>query len=170
MKALSLREPWLSAVLYKCKRLENRGWNTRFRGEFALHAAIGMTAREYDAAAAFMREIGVEPPTRSELRFGGVAGVGVLEGVLPPRLLSSMHGDDPDEHESALLAARPDKGQLLRWRMDGQHGFVLADDVRALHRVIPCRGALGFFELPADVERQVREALVHSDVKPETAT
>lgn len=36
--ALTLRDPWASAVVDLGKRIENRTWTTPFRGEFAIHA------------------------------------------------------------------------------------------------------------------------------------
>ena len=39
-----------------------------------IHASLGMTAAEYENAAAFMASIGVRCPQRSALQFGGVIG------------------------------------------------------------------------------------------------
>jgi hypothetical protein len=43
MKALSLRQPWAHMVVHGPKHIENRRWNTSFRGEFLIHAAKGCT-------------------------------------------------------------------------------------------------------------------------------
>jgi hypothetical protein len=37
--ALSLRQPWLWAILHAGKRIENRTWATKYRGRIRLHAA-----------------------------------------------------------------------------------------------------------------------------------
>lgn len=43
MKALSIRQPWAWLILHGGKDIENRSWNTNFRGRFLIHAAAGMT-------------------------------------------------------------------------------------------------------------------------------
>jgi hypothetical protein len=39
MKALSIRQPWAWAIIHAGKDVENRTWNTKFRGTFAVHAS-----------------------------------------------------------------------------------------------------------------------------------
>jgi len=39
MKALSLWQPWASAIALGSKRIETRGWATSYRGPLAIHAA-----------------------------------------------------------------------------------------------------------------------------------
>lgn len=39
MKALTLWQPWASLVALEQKRIETRGWATRYRGELAIHSA-----------------------------------------------------------------------------------------------------------------------------------
>jgi len=43
------------------------------------------------------------------------------------------------------------------WCEPGKKWWHLGDDVRRLSRPVPCRGMQGLWELPADVERRVRE-------------
>jgi hypothetical protein len=128
--ALSLREPWLTAVLDLGKRIENRRWNTSFRGRFLLHAAKAMTCAEYADACEFIRRIGCSPPERSRLRSWGIVGVATMVGVIRPG-------------ESADCA----QGVNLAWWMPDQYGFVLRDVV-ALPELVRCPGALGFFRVP----------------------
>lgn len=140
--ALSLREPWLTAVLDLGKRIENRRWNTNFRGRFWLHAAKAMTRKEYDEGCIFIEEQAMlKPPVRSQLRPQGIAGCATLHRVVAP-------GTDQQAEST----------QFDEWWMPWQFGFVLVDVIK-LPRVIPCVGALGFFKLPADVEEQAREML-----------
>jgi hypothetical protein len=129
MKALSLRQPWAWLVVHGGKSIENRRWNTSFRGEFLIHAAKGMTRDEYAKALAFALDMNVSPsvmsafPLFDELERGGIVGRARLVDVLPPCL--------PD------FCPHP-------WHMRGQFGFVLAD-VRAV-TFKPMRGMLSFFE------------------------
>ena len=39
MKALSIKQPWVHAILREGKDIENRSWQRSFRGWLALHAS-----------------------------------------------------------------------------------------------------------------------------------
>ena len=39
MKTLSLKQPWAELILQGRKKIELRKWNTKFRGEFLIHAS-----------------------------------------------------------------------------------------------------------------------------------
>ena len=39
MKALSLRQPWASLIIYGGKDIENRRWETKYRGPLLIHAS-----------------------------------------------------------------------------------------------------------------------------------
>lgn len=40
MKALSIRQPWASAIINGGKDIENRSWKTKYRGRFLIHASL----------------------------------------------------------------------------------------------------------------------------------
>lgn len=42
MKALTLYQPWASAIAAGIKRIETRSWRTHYRGPLAIHAAKGV--------------------------------------------------------------------------------------------------------------------------------
>lgn len=44
MKALTLTQPWASAIALGMKTIETRSWRTKYRGELLIHAAMGMPA------------------------------------------------------------------------------------------------------------------------------
>lgn len=150
MKALSLRQPWAHFVLHHGKRIENRRWNTAFRGEFLIHAAKGMTVRECDDALDMLDDVcGMQPVfDRSVLQFGGIVGVARLVGVVSPRDASSFA-------RLETIESYYPPGIEWRWHMCEQFGFVL-EDVRPMP-FIPCRGSLGFFNVPASVDRLCEE-------------
>lgn len=126
MKALSLRQPWAWMVVHGGKDIENRKWRTHFRGAFLIHAAIGMTPHEYEAAVAFARAADpqlVVPPAQDLLR-GGIIGRATIVDVIPPcgDAISCFH----------------------RWHIPSQYGFKLADvEASPFDKV---RGALMFFD------------------------
>ena len=39
LRALSIAQPWANCIVSKGKNVENRSWNTKFRGYFAIHAS-----------------------------------------------------------------------------------------------------------------------------------
>jgi hypothetical protein len=134
MKCLSLRQPWAFAVTHLGKHLENRRWNTNFRGQFLIHASKGMTIDEYYDAYQFCRiALGgnfPQPfPQKTALHFGGIVGVATLVDVIRP-----CGGD----------CAHP-------WHMHEHFGFVLAD-VRSVP-FVPLKGHLSFFDVPDEVAR-----------------
>jgi hypothetical protein len=131
MRALSIRQPWAWLIVNGGKDIENRGWNTSFRGQFLIHAAKGMTRDEYDDALDFADEVTVgrpRAPAYEALDRGGIVGVARLVDVLSP------------------------KGQRYGWHVPGQFGFVLRD-VRPLP-FLPCKGALGFWGSFAIIDGQ----------------
>jgi hypothetical protein len=42
MKAVTLWQPWASLVAYEEKKVETRGWQTKYRGEIAIHSALAI--------------------------------------------------------------------------------------------------------------------------------
>jgi hypothetical protein len=138
VKALSIRQPWAWMVVHGGKHIENRRWNTRFRGEFLIHAAKGMTRGEYADALIWAHDRGLSGafrniPSPSSIERGGIIGIARLVDVVRP--------DVPDYPD---LCGRP-------WHMHEQFGFVL-EDVRPLP-FLPLKGSLGFFEVGDELAR-----------------
>lgn len=154
--ALSLREPWATAVVRLGKTVENRVWSTKFRGPLFIHAAKGCTKTEYLDAVHWMvsrglarsrffgrsvfRVAGVDPatlpeiPPLEEMQRGGVIGRARLVDVIPPCASEPPMFERPCTHP---------------WHMCEQTGFLLAD-VAPLP-FVPLRGELGFFKVPAEI-------------------
>jgi hypothetical protein len=124
LPALSIRQPWAWLIVHGGKNIENRNWQTHFRGWFLIHAGKGMTEEEYDDVGEYLCGVGLDevavrvPPMR-ELHRGGIVGMAKL-------------GNCVRGHESPWFC--------------GEWGFVL-DEVEPLD-FLPCKGALGFFRLP----------------------
>lgn len=68
MRALSIRQPWASAILNAGKSVENRTWSTSHRGELLIHAGL----RDDPAGFERLAELGVAVP--DDLPRGGVIG------------------------------------------------------------------------------------------------
>lgn len=71
MKAISIRQPWIWAILHLGKPVENRTWATRIRERVMLHAS-----KKYDHEGAKWIEenFGVAPPDQHNCPRGGFVG------------------------------------------------------------------------------------------------
>lgn len=136
-KALSIRSPWWWFILHAGKDIENRDWKTNFRGEIYIHASSWWAFAEVKsdtetalcchAATEFHSEAAITWP---EMRGCGGHIVGTVE-----------ISDCVQQSESPWFF--------------GDYGFVLGNP-KPLLRPIPCKGHLGFFELPVDVMDQIK--------------
>jgi hypothetical protein len=117
MKALSLKQPFAELILQGRKKIELRKWNTRFRGEFLIHAS-----KNADADA--MREFGF-----SNLPAGCIVGKATLKDV--KKYLSD------EEHKK-------ERHLHLASNLFGKYGFILENAQRV--KEMPCKGKLGFWE------------------------
>jgi len=135
VKALSVRAPWWWAILHG-KPVENRDWYTTFRGRIWLHASkwwnVGEISDDWDdiKLMAAKDSIALPLPVGDEalrlhaiaMRDAGGCIVGSVEIVDCVRV-----------HPSAFFV--------------GEYGFVLKDPV-TLAKPVPCKGSLGFFDVP----------------------
>ncbi len=156
MKALSIMQPWASLIVGGplspgVKPIENRTWRppARMIGErFAIHASKKL---DLESFAELVHDELIEGFQRSwwpyakpkEFPTSAVIGVATLvrvfvgePGWMEPR---DYPADMPDD--------------CKRW-YGGPVGFELRHVVRI--EPVPCRGALGFWTLPDDVELAVR--------------
>jgi hypothetical protein len=130
MKALTIKKPWVHAILRAGKDIENRSWQRGFRGWLALHASA-QPRRD----AKFPR--GIRVPDLATLDYAAVCGVArVVDIVSKSRSKWFGHPDDDSKN----------------------YGWVLADVV-ALKTPIPCKGSLGLWDIPPKVFRELQRQL-----------
>ena len=79
MKALSVRQPWAWLEAHGYKPIENRGWNTKFRGEFLIHASKSFDKEGYAWVRQNYPEIPM--PLPHEFERGGIVGTATLYAV-----------------------------------------------------------------------------------------
>jgi hypothetical protein len=131
MKALSLWQPWASAVALGMKAVETRHWACSYRGPLAIHAAKRWTADERD-----LHEIEVAagrmPPA---LPLGAVVAIANLVAI---------------QRTEALRSTLPNEEIYWGNYADGRFGWLLSD-IRPLAAPIPFRGAQGLFEVPDEL-------------------
>jgi hypothetical protein len=133
MKAISLWQPWASAIAVGAKKIETRSWWTSYRGPLAIHAAKLQNDELRDfwtwKVCDPLREAGY---ARFELLpFGAI--------VATCHLTECLRSTDID----GLTRQERDFGDFA----PGRYGWVLRDVV-ALKTPIPFRGAQGFFDCP----------------------
>ena len=115
MRALSIRQPWAWLVVTGNKDIENRTWQTSFRGRIFVHASQRMVAGDYPDQRRHVAAAGIIIP--AELARGALVGEVTITGCLSA-------SDSP-------------------W-FCGPYGFTMQDPV-AYDAPIPYRGQLGFF-------------------------
>lgn len=85
MKAISIRQPWAWLIVNGYKDIENRTWNTKYRGQVLIHAASGLTKHEYNAALEICRAINpnlpVNIPSYESIERGGIVGYAYITGT-----------------------------------------------------------------------------------------
>lgn len=85
MKALSIRQPWAWLIVNGYKDIENRTWNTKYRGPVLIHAS---TAKPSKADMGLAREImqhyaaSHRLPERNNFRLGGIVGIATITGCV----------------------------------------------------------------------------------------
>lgn len=127
MKALSLWQPWASAMALGLKRVETRHWSTTYRGPLAIHAAKRWTRDERE----FAEMMGL--PT--ELPLGAIVAVGNLRSCL---------------RTEAVFVSLSMQEESWGNYSDGRFAWVF-DDIRALPEPVLFKGAQGFFDVPDEL-------------------
>lgn len=74
MKAITLLQPYASAVACGLKQFETRSWGTEYRGEIAIHAGKSKEMLEFDACSP--EQLGVE--SFEDLPFGAIVATAEL--------------------------------------------------------------------------------------------
>jgi hypothetical protein len=159
IRALTVKPPW-SHFIAKCgKTAENRSWPTRYRGLLAVHAGTGWDAaaqRDPRALLAWREWSGTLPPPNiagplrrgaMHIDFGAVVAVASLGGC---HFGDSEKGCDSEREVDGWRRPR-----CSGWAQAGQYHWELTG-IRPLAEPVPCRGKLGLWRLPRDVEAAVR--------------
>ena len=121
-----MKQPFAELLILGKKKIEIRGWNTRFRGRFLVHAS---RIPDMDAC----RRFGMDP---YRLPRGAVIGTAVLTDVKRYASYSEFR-KDTEKH----LAFRP----YYRYPRP-TYGFAISDPVR-FKKPVPMKGRLSFFDV-----------------------
>ncbi|MFA5992520.1 MAG: ASCH domain-containing protein [Candidatus Pacearchaeota archaeon] len=118
MKALSLKQPFAELIVQGKKKIELRKWNTKFRGEFLIHASKTPDKKS-------MKNFGFE-----SLPQGAIVGKAKLIDV-KKYTNKTQHAKDKKFHLASSY-----------W---GNYGFIIENPQRL--NPIPYKGQLNFFEV-----------------------
>jgi hypothetical protein len=130
-RALSIKQPWLYAIMELGKRVENRGWPPPeyiIGKRIALHASKSI---DKDGARAIALIAGYSMP--HDLPLGCFLATAKVAGVITE-----------EEIDSCVVS-----GNVDRWFF-GPYGWLL-DDIRKLEKPIPCAGKLGLWNIPVEL-------------------
>lgn len=116
MKALSLKQPFAELIVSGKKTIEIRKWRTKFRGEFLIHASMGVNKEA-------MKKHGFD-----NLPSGVIVGKAKLVDVIE-------YKDEAD--------FKKDQNKHLASSDYGKFGFVLENAKRI--KEVPAKGQLNFW-------------------------
>lgn len=138
MYALTVKQPWASAIVLGLKRVENRTWRTNYRGPLAIHAGLSIDPEGEEVLAT----AGVVLPQGcQELPRGAILGVVNLVDMV--RYFTGGTCSGPQ----GRLWPRADPYDLARDPLAfGPWCWILRDS-RSLPRPIPCRGQRSLWEI-----------------------
>lgn len=133
MKAISLWQPWATAIACGHKVHETRGWKTKHRGQIAIHAAQRWTNDERDHALLFALRLNDQRLANPPL--GKIIAVANLVSITETEILINTVGNA----DRMLGNYGPSR---YGWRLE---------DVVALSHPVPYSGKQGMFEIPDDI-------------------
>lgn len=132
MKVLSLKQPYADLIVNGEKRIELRKWNTKFRGEFLIHASKGIDKEECK-----IRNIDL-----SKFVAGAIIGKVTIVDVKKYNTIEEILKDKKDFHIHF---------QAERWFVIPMYGFKLENPIK-FDKPIFCKGQLGFWDFNMKVK------------------
>jgi hypothetical protein len=138
MKCLSVSQPYADLIIQGKKTIEIRTWNTKYRGEFLIHAPAKI---KKDAC----KRLGID---ETKLRTGAIIGKAEIYDVKMYNSVSELKSDFKKHFATEEF--------LLH-----KYGFLLKNP-RELKIPIPYKGRLGFFNVNLDTK--VKESDIKSDL------
>ena len=128
MKCLSVCQPFAELIVQGKKTIELRKWNTKFRGEFLVHAP---------------QKIRLEDCKRLKIKPKMIVGA----------IIGKVELIDVKEYENATQIKKDSKKHLaLNGESDNKYGFILQNP-KQLRIPIPCTGQLNFFEFRPELTK-----------------
>lgn len=145
MKVLTIKQPWAWAIVNGTKRVENRTWRPPLN-VIGQRIAIHTSARIEKAELLAYSELGAWlEPTVNTLPTGCIVGTAIVKGYV---VVNDMGGVEVQTKGAQRYSPNKDP-----W-FCGPVGWLL-DDVRKLPGPLPCKGALGLWDMPAELVKLI---------------
>lgn len=156
MRGLSLTQPWSTLVAIGAKKFETRSWGAVPCGWIAIHASKGFPrwakdmCRDYPFAEVLTKGLPVSHRDYIEVTLptGAIVAVVNFDACTPTEKFQS------DAWARLLTDQEREFGDFgpsrFAWRFA---------EVKRLPEPIPCKGALGLWTVPVDVEARIRVAV-----------
>jgi len=177
MKGLTLTQPWATLVAIGAKSIETRSWSTSYRGPIAIHAAKGFPKWASETCG--------DDPFRTELQKAGVTFRAQpvrhwyhspypyrLDGGLPIGAIVAvatlvevvLTGDMQNRigHGGKVFLGARGTWDLTAQEgafgdfAPGRYAWMLGHVIR-LPEPIPCKGELGLWTVPVEIESRILE-------------
>ena len=120
MKALSIAQPWAECIVSKGKNVENRTWDTKFRGYVAIHASKSKDLGRFE----YCQEEYKYNLNTDNVDFGVIVGIAELVDVITKKDVTT---------------------ETKKW-FQGDYGFQLKNIIK-LKKPVQVNGALSFWKL-----------------------
>jgi hypothetical protein len=141
MKAITLTQPWATLVAIGAKTIETRSWRTNYRGPLAIHAAMGW--KKENVKLTVLCE-----PFRTILRDADYPLFSLLPRgcvVAVADLVDCFTTDEGMQWGNRNIFLETAFGDFS----PGRYAWAL-ENIRALPKPIPAKGALGLWDWPAE--------------------
>lgn len=160
-RALSLWEPWASAIPAGLKTVETRGWATRWTGSLLICSALRtLTTREFQALPGPVRIWARQQLDRDGLAFGHAIATAYLAGCVRADLIEWVPPGDLGEARWAMgegclrVDQRERPWGVYESAFGGPPRFAwLLADVRPLLAPVPMAGRQGLWKPDPDAFR-----------------
>lgn len=163
MKAISLWQPWASAIAIGAKIIETRSWSTKHRGALLIHASKKLVHDMATLGAApsnWMGAAGLENTNwKRDLPQGALVAIADLIGCVPVEDLNDAKLDairQPDGVEPLVARHYTWTERMLGDFSPGRFGWVLKN-VRQLPEPIPYRGRQRLFDVPDELIKRCHD-------------
>lgn len=161
-KAISLWQPWASAIALGSKRIETRSWPTKYRGPLAIHAAKRCNKGEMLSLQSDWQWVGALHPffasvghvrLSDSLPFGAIVAVAMLTDC---RKTESFTIAEIEHVRSSGGYGTWTERQMGDFS-PGRYGWIL-EGVIPMKTPLPWNGSQGFFEVPTELLREATNA------------
>jgi hypothetical protein len=140
MKCLSIRQPWATLIVLGAKRIENRSWETKYRGPLLIHASAALDC-DWNAVLEPGELIG--PDEEVEVK-GGRFVLPAINSLPLSAIIGVVTLADCRRFEDL-----PKELQEHPFASEGCWCWVL-EEPKQLAKPFPCKGQLRLWESPKE--------------------